>query len=387
MKFNIEDVINFAQKNYVIKIRKNFLNKEYLISLFKSLDSLLEISSLADIKEELINYKEYILATLSATYNGNFLYTFYMLVCVLYLVSPLDVVTDYIPIIGFIDDIALLSIISKIVQDEINVFKVAQMTTNIEEFELNKDILTPIVNEKKYNLNDLKYDNKEVNLDLILDEELPQIKEQEEYDLIEVLKGNLNVYSLETTKYLAKIGQNNIKISEDILQQLINFDELYNFEDAKEFISNIETYLRELNLVINEVQSSSLIKKNHVLELSYDTDLLDEIYSQYFILKDSYISKDNHNNYISYYTEIDSILNFNYLYIKELLTLCFAQPDKVLTIFEFNLITPEGDIKLIINKDAERVSFDSTKEILVKYYQILNDLSITIETKLESSYE
>jgi len=47
----------------------------------------------------------------------------YALVAIIYFINPFDVVPDFIPIAGFIDDVGMISFVLKTIQNDLNEFK------------------------------------------------------------------------------------------------------------------------------------------------------------------------------------------------------------------------------------------------------------------------
>jgi uncharacterized membrane protein YkvA (DUF1232 family) len=64
--------------------------------------------------------------------------------CLSYIVSPVDLIPDILPIIGFGDDIAVAVFTCKILKNQIDKFKVWRKTNNIESrsfFRILNDLL------------------------------------------------------------------------------------------------------------------------------------------------------------------------------------------------------------------------------------------------------
>jgi uncharacterized membrane protein YkvA (DUF1232 family) len=78
------------------------------------------------------DYLELLLSMLYDSYNGKYPVPKKTLIvgifALLYLINPIDIVPDFIPLLGFADDIAALAFAASLIKDDLNKYKVWKNT-------------------------------------------------------------------------------------------------------------------------------------------------------------------------------------------------------------------------------------------------------------------
>lgn len=247
MNFKTNKLILFCNRRITPQIAKNWNNSEYLKSILNVVVVQGENPELKDF--DFLNLINYIIYSLGNYYRGNTIFVFQLLVAFLYLITPVDLVSDFLPGIGYLDDLMLLKMILDTYSNELaNFNRVSRDMLDIKYMRVDPKVLNDftmnpteaielIIKERKLEV----INGEEIINRLIEDKSQSMISEYIDFDIIQIIK-------YELLNYLAKSKLDEVYIDEDLILSLIQIPDLVTKKDASYFLKNIEELLSEQNI-------------------------------------------------------------------------------------------------------------------------------------------
>ena len=115
-------------KNDLERERKKFERaRERMEDLGNKRDEFTRKKGLSRVKQQLVLLWDYLSAVTSGRYKGYSMWAYLKVVaCLLYVVSPFDLVPDFFPWVGWLDDIAVVIYVCGLVKEELDQFSVWQ---------------------------------------------------------------------------------------------------------------------------------------------------------------------------------------------------------------------------------------------------------------------
>ena len=102
-------------------------DRERMEDLGRKRDEFIQKRGLSRVKQQLVLLWNYVGAVTSGRYKGYSMWAYLKVVaCLLYVVSPLDLVPDFFPWVGWLDDIAVVLYVCGLVKEELDRFSVWQ---------------------------------------------------------------------------------------------------------------------------------------------------------------------------------------------------------------------------------------------------------------------
>nr|WP_122120728.1 YkvA family protein [Alistipes megaguti] len=102
-------------------------DRERMEDLGNKRDEFTRKKGLSRVKQQLVLLWDYLSAVTSGRYKGYSMWAYLKVVaCLLYVVSPFDLVPDFFPWVGWLDDIAVVIYVCGLVKEELDQFSVWQ---------------------------------------------------------------------------------------------------------------------------------------------------------------------------------------------------------------------------------------------------------------------
>lgn len=102
-------------------------DRERMEDLDRKRDEFMQKRGLSRVKQQLVLLWNYLGAVISGRYKGYSMWAYLKVVaCLLYVVSPLDLVPDFFPWVGWLDDIAVVLYVCGLVKEELARFSAWQ---------------------------------------------------------------------------------------------------------------------------------------------------------------------------------------------------------------------------------------------------------------------
>ncbi len=236
MNFKTNKIILFCNRRITPQIAQNWGKSEYVKSLLETVLVQAENEQLSEIDfKNLINYVIY---NLGSYYRGNVIFVFQLLVAFLYLITPVDIVSDFIPAIGYIDDLMLLKLILDTYSSELETFnKVKRDMLDIKYMRVDSKIIDDF-QIKPHEAVDLIIKDKkleEVNGEQLINQLIAEKDDQ--YDLINI--DIVEILSYELINYLLKSKTGEELISEELMLSLIQIPDIIEKKDVTYFLKNL----------------------------------------------------------------------------------------------------------------------------------------------------
>lgn len=242
MNFKTNKLILFCNRRITMQIARNWHDSEYVKSL---LNTVMIQSQNPELEEvDFKNIINYIIYSLGNYYRGNTIFVFQMLVAFLYLITPVDIISDFIPAIGYLDDLMLLKMILDTYNSELVSFnKVQREMLDIKYMRVDPKVVNEFVVKPTEAIDLIIKDRKlediqgEVLINkMIADRQPTDIDDLINIDVIEIIK-------YELFNYLLKSKKNEEYIDEELIASLIQIDNVVTKKDISYFIKNIEEIL------------------------------------------------------------------------------------------------------------------------------------------------
>lgn len=239
MNFKTNKLILFCNRRITMQIARNWNNSEYVKALLSTVDVQAKNDDLSDV--DFKNIINYIIYTLGGYYRGNMIFVFQILVAFLYLITPVDLINDFIPAIGYLDDLMLINMILSKYNSELLAFnKTKREILDIKYMrvdpkiidDFNVDPMTAvelIIKDRK--LEEVK--GEELINQMIAEREQMAVTDYFDIDVIEILK-------YELINYLLKSNDNQQYIDEELLISLVQIPNVVTKKDVSYFLKNIE---------------------------------------------------------------------------------------------------------------------------------------------------
>ncbi len=350
IEFSEKKLKKLIEKNMKKKYKKTLKNSRQLNLLFNGAFKILNENDFKDlnVKEGLNNSKEEIKVVLSFVtdyFKGKYREVKPTTIMTLgfgifYLVEPIDLISDFLPIMGFSDDLSVLSYIIVLCHDEIKLYK-EFLKANIEDI--------------KYELANFHQNTQLINIETqdinVINDVLVDI---EEHAISELAK---NLEAIKATNYLCNEG---IEIKNEILEIDLN-----KIEQKQQV--NIEEVALEEFFTYNHMDYSRII---HQI-IYYNDEELCEITSD--MIKNKTIDKD----YFNYQTCVETMINNQ----------CFDLLEKKSNITKPYTRILESDKKQSLTGSYYVVKYEKNPEISDSFEQLYNwnleeNIDIDSNTKL-----
>lgn len=112
--------IKIFRTAWLEKASEFMVNKEKMQELLAQIPTMLEYSGLKKVGKDLVALKDYVVEAISGQLENKDVKKIALAVAALiYVVTPLDIVSDFLPIIGFGDDAAIVAWAIKQLKDEL----------------------------------------------------------------------------------------------------------------------------------------------------------------------------------------------------------------------------------------------------------------------------
>lgn len=120
-----EVIKKFLANSSWVQEAKAFINdKEKMQNLLKRFKEFFNNSSLEEIKDNMKEAFNYVSDVFSGRYRDYSMTALITLVAgMVYVVSPIDIIPDFIPVVGFTDDITVFLFVLKSVNDELERYR------------------------------------------------------------------------------------------------------------------------------------------------------------------------------------------------------------------------------------------------------------------------
>ncbi len=357
MNFKTNKIILFCNRRITPQVAGNWSNSEYVKALLETVKVQAQNSQLAEVDfENLINY---ILYSLGNYYRGNMIFVFQLLVAFLYLITPVDIVNDFIPVIGYIDDLLLLKMIldtyateleafNKVGRDMLDIKYMRVEPKVVDEFKLDgKEAVELIIKDKKL---------EEVNGEELINNEINMANEKEtseylNFDVIEIITYELINHLLKSTS-----GQESI--DEELLQSLIQIPDIVSKKDISYFLKNINDILSEFDLEITREKKAIFNTNVYRMNFKQDTLLVDPQIN--FVQVDAMYNKSRQLT-LKYVSECKS--KISYEHIVEIIDLATQAHIFADTILYFEMKLDSDYVIYKIDKSTHQVSYVTSAAI------------------------
>lgn len=376
MNFKINKVILFCNRRITPQIARNINNNEYLKWLLETTKNQASNNQLKDIDFSLLF--DYILYTLGSYYRGNTIFVFQLLVAFLYLITPVDIVNDFLPGIGYLDDLLLFKLILDTYINELETFKkLEKESLDIEYVRADPKVVAEFTIEPSKAV-ELIIEGKKLELiegENIINELLSASSEIDiadliNFDVVEILKYELLNYMLVSKK-------SEIQVDDELLLSLIQIPNLITTKDVNYFLKNIKDIMQECNIEISR-EKKALFNTN-TLNLKYNIENI--------TIKDEIIFTQNN----LYYNDLEQMTivyksnqskYLNYKHVVEIIDLVTKKHLFVDTTLYFNILVQDYTIKCKVEKEEKTVVFFADPEINNCIADQLNIIAKIIKEKI-----
>ncbi len=358
MKFKANKIIVFCNRRITSLISNNLNNTAFIKSLLTAVNIQAKNKQLGSIDFPAI--LNYIMYTLGNYYKGNTIFVFQLLVACLYLITPVDIVSDFFPVIGYIDDIMLFTLILNKYQNELNIFKDKNLEPlDIEYMRVDESVFSEFDFEPSYVVDLIIKDEQlvEINGEEIINEKIASSYEVNHEDYLFFESNHIIEYEL--INLLLKAKQPQVELDVDFVEQLIQVPGVVSKSEIKYFLKNIEEIIGD---AINEVTSArNNFLGNKVYQVSFDVDKLDLNTQIEFVQTDISYSK-NRSSYIKYETK-SNLLTYNH--VVEMIDLIDKKHTFDNTFIEFCISIDKCDIIFVYDNMKQQLSYFVTNGHLI----------------------
>lgn len=120
-----EIIENFVKDSEWINKAKDFLaDKEKMKYLLEQFQKFFEENGLKDVVDNMMELFNYVKDTVFGEYNDYNLTTLLLIIgVIIYVVSPIDCIPDFIPVIGWTDDVAVVIYACKLANEELGKYR------------------------------------------------------------------------------------------------------------------------------------------------------------------------------------------------------------------------------------------------------------------------
>ncbi len=351
MNFKANKIILFCNRRLTQQISHNWGNSQYVQNLLRLANLQAQNQQLSTIDIKLIT--NYILYSLGNYYRGNMIFIFQILVAFLYLITPVDIVNDFIPAIGYVDDLLLFSMILEVFDNELQLFKqkhrqqleIKYLEVDmkvIEGFTIKPiDAIDLIIKERKLE----SIDGEQLINDAIINATNIELDDVIYFDTNEIIK-------YELTNYLLKQRTQPVLIDEELVEQLVQVPNVVSKKDIEYFLTNIDELMAS-ELTEIEAEKKSLFK-GYNFKVKYDEDKLVTSPLIKFIQVDSEYTQQK--QVLVKYRSIPEE-RLNYEHIVEMIDLLAQKHIFEKTIVEFEIVLAKTKIVITYNFLTTEISY------------------------------
>ncbi len=123
---------HFEAGNWQHEAEETVNDRERMENLGRKRDEFMQKRGLSRVKQQLVLLWNYLGAVTSGRYKGYSMWAYLEVVaCLLYVVSPLDLVPDFFPWVGWLDDIAVVLYVCGLVKEELDKFSLWQVQQHL----------------------------------------------------------------------------------------------------------------------------------------------------------------------------------------------------------------------------------------------------------------
>ncbi len=357
MKFKSNKIILFCNRRITPQIAKNWNDSEYLKSLLNTTLAQAENEALSEIDfKQLINY---LLYSLGNYYRGNTIFVFQLLVAFLYLITPVDIVSDFLPGIGYLDDLLLFKMILDTYSNELVLFnKVKREMLDIKYMRVDPKVVEEfnvapteavdlILRDKEL----VSVDGEQLINEMIAKASPKSISDYINFDVIEIIK-------YEVINYLAKSKSEEVRIDEELISSLIQLPNIVTKKDISYFLKNIGDIFGSDEIEI-EREKKSLFSTNGYT-LKFTSEKLFTLPPIKFVQVEADFT--NENSLVLKYVSLDTI-KIDYIHIVEIIDLARQKHIFDNTIIYFELKVEDEWIMFKIDKGLKQVTYMTATSI------------------------
>lgn len=357
MNFKTNKIILFCNRRITPQIAKNWGNTEYIKSLLNTVVLQAENEELSEIDfNNLINYLIY---SLGNYYRGNTIFVFQLLVACLYLITPVDIVSDFLPGIGYIDDLMLfkmildtynneLTIFNKVKRDMLDIKYMRVDSKVIDGFEINPtEAIDLIIKDRQLET----VNGEQLINQMIEDHEQQAVDQYLEIDVVESIK-----YELINHLLKSKTGEE--AVDEELLSSLIQIPNIILKKDINYFLKNIDDIMSDQPIQISREKKA--IFNTNVYNLSFAVEDLNVTSQIGFVQTESYYN-NLRQQVLRYKTFIES--KIGYQQIVEIIDLATQKHIFEQTIIYFDVQIGEQYIILKVDKELNQVTYITSSKL------------------------
>lgn len=357
MNFKTNKLILFCNRRITHQIARNWRDSEYVKSLLDAVVVQADNQELNEIDFKLLI--NYIIYSLGNYYRGNTIFVFQLLVAFLYLITPVDLINDFIPAIGYLDDLLLLKLILDTYAGELESFnKVNREMLDIKYMSVNQKVIEGFAINPTEAIDLIIKDKK---LEEIPGEELinKMIDEKQSVDIDDYINIDVNeIIKYELYNYLLKSKTGSEYVDEELIQSLIQIPNIVSKKNVNYFLKNITELLD--SHVFDITREKKGIFSTNGMTIKFERDQL-FINSQFnFIQVESDYSSDR-KQAIKYRSSLKTKLD--YQQIVELIDLAKQKHLFEDTTIYFEIVLNGETIIYKVDKQIKQVSYQCSIKV------------------------
>lgn len=357
MNFKTNKLILFCNRRITMQIARNWHDSEYVKSLLETVVIQSQNGELEEV--DFKNISNYVIYSLGNYYRGNTIFVFQILVAFLYLITPVDLISDFIPAIGYLDDLMLLKMILDTYNGELMSFnKVKREMLDIKYMRVDPKVIAEfdvkpteaidlIIKDRK--LEDVR--GEQMINEMIAEREPLEIADYINIDVIEIIK-------YELFNYLLKSKNNEEQIDEELLTSLIQIPDIVSKKDITYFLKNIEEILEAQDFEFVS-QKKGLFSTNGVT-IKFDINKL-IIPSQLNFVQIACDYNNLHQQVIEYKSALKT--KMDYEHIVEIIDMSRQKHLFADTTIYFRIQLSEEFVTFKVDKLNKRVTFIASVDI------------------------
>lgn len=113
-----------ADSTWLNKAKEFLADKEKMRELLEQFKKFFDNENFKEIKDNMIELLNYVKDVMSGDYKEYDLTTLILIVAaIIYVVSPIDIIPDFMPILGLTDDVAVIGYVLKSVNEELGKYR------------------------------------------------------------------------------------------------------------------------------------------------------------------------------------------------------------------------------------------------------------------------
>ncbi len=375
MNFKTNKIILFCNRRLTPQVSRNFSDANYVRKLLLTTKVQAKNSVFENIEfDQLINY---ILYSLDNYYKGNLIFVFQLLVAFLYVITPVDVVSDFIPFIGYIDDLMLLNLIISTYEHELINFKNGKrQMLDIEYLSIDQKVIDNFDIDPTRAI-DLIIENtklENVNGESLINDHLANIlTAYDEYlniDVIEIIK-------YEVLNYLAKSKTGSEQIDEQVIDSLIQLPEVVSKKDIGYFLKNIEDIFSDQPIVFTQEKKG--IFTSNIYGVQFDVNALKTNLWINFVLVEEV---HNANKQVIKY-QAKNVKSLTYEHIVEIIDLINKKYLFDNTVIYFEIEINNNNLIFKVDKLNRKITHFCSPQMGIAIEQKLTSIILVIEERIK----